>query len=249
MIDPNGNHCAFILDPDTGKTFLPLLGGKYSDVRGLNNHGQIVGWLETSAGIRHAYIWDKKNGMRDLTPANIRGAYAYSINDSGHVVVTDNDKNSTLLIETDNELKTTSLPARISGYPQINNYGHITGMLISSQNKIDIVSWHLDSGLRNILRLNSGCFPKINDHNQIIITDEKKFSPIQKIVPAHLENYLLDPKIGQISLDGYFNLERNENLELIDINNNGCIIGAIRSTKGSESVGVLFEPIPEKWKK
>ncbi len=248
MLDPNGNHRAFILDTDTGKTFLPLLGGKYSDVKGLNNHGQIVGWADTSTGIMHAYIWDKTNGIHDLTPTRTGNSmFSVSINDSGQVVIYEN--NNILLVETDKELETTSLPIRIGFNPQINNNGYITGIVKSAQNKLDIVSWHPNSGLKSLYRLNSACSPKINDHNQIIITDEKDFNPIQKIIPPHLENYLLDPKIGQISLDGYFNLERNENLELIDINNNGCIIGVIRSTKGSKSIGVLFEPIPEKWNK
>jgi hypothetical protein len=34
----------------------------------------------------------------------------------------------------------------------------------------------------------------------------------------------------------------------MDINNKGCIIGAVQSIKDSHSRGVLLEPIPERWK-
>ena len=247
MIDPNGNHLAFIWDPNTGRTILPTLGGKYSNVMGINNNGQIIGWSETSTSILQAFVWDEENGIHNLTLTNTNESFPSSINDSGQVIVS--EKNTTFLVETDKEFKITSLPNYISGRPQLNNNGHIAGIAKSAQVKLDIVLWHPDSGLKTLFRLNSACFPKINEHNQIIITDEKDFNPIQKFLPAHLENYLIDPKIGRISLNGYLNIEREENLFLNDINNDGCIIGAIQSTKSSKSVGVLFEPIPEKMEK
>ena len=107
MLDPNSNVLSFVWNPDTGRTILPTLGGKNSDISGINNHGQIIGSSETSAGIKHAFIWDKINGIRDLTPAAPNDTYAYSVNDSGQVVV--NENMNMLLVETEKELKITSL--------------------------------------------------------------------------------------------------------------------------------------------
>ena len=47
--DPNGVICAFFLDPNTGKTILPTLGGKKAVAYEINNQGQIVGFSDTSS--------------------------------------------------------------------------------------------------------------------------------------------------------------------------------------------------------
>ncbi len=71
-------------------TDLGTLGGTTSYARSLNNVGQIVGWAETSAGSQQAFIW--QNGqMRPLHPiAGATAGDAWSINDNGTVVGTNN---------------------------------------------------------------------------------------------------------------------------------------------------------------
>ena len=120
---------------------------------------------------------------------------------------------------------------------------------MSAPNQYDLISWHPDSGLKSLLRSDYEASPKINEHNQIIISHVENLNIILITVHGRFENDLLDPNLGTISLDGYVQIGRNENLVLTDINNEGCIIGAIQSKKDSKSVGVLFEPIPEKWEK
>ena len=241
-----GIICAFFLDPNTGKTILPTLGGKKSVACEINNQGQIVGFSDTSSNIMHAFLWDNINGIYDLTPTSTLNTVARSINDSGQVVC--EDKN-TYLIETEKEGKITTLPVKISGHSQINNKGYITGMVMSTPNQYDLISWHPDSGLKSLLRSDYEASPKINEHNQIIISHVENLNIILITVHGRFKNDLLDPNLGTISLDGYVPIGKNENLILTDINNKGCIIGAIQSTKDSKSVGVLFEPIPEKMKK
>ena len=241
----NGNPYSFIFDPDTGKTSLPTLGGKITRATGINNHGQVIGYSDTSSGVSHAFIWDKINGIRDLTPASPNDTYVYSINDSGQVVAEDMN---TLLIETDKELKVTSLQITLwGGKPQINYNGNITGMLHSGPNKNYFISWNKNSGQNTLFRSNLVYLHKINEHNQLILTFGKEELFLGRFPYYRFDNYMLDPKIGLISLDGYVPLRKMKDyLALKDINNKGDIIGYINSTKGSKGVGILFEPIPEK---
>jgi probable HAF family extracellular repeat protein len=247
MLDPNSNNFrSFIWEPNTGRTILPTLGGKSSDVMGINNHGQVIGSSITSSGVRHAFIWDKINGIRDLTPTSPNDDYACSINDSGQVVV--NEKMNILLVETDKEFKITSLQTMLwGGSPQIDNNGNITGMVRSTRNKNDYISWNSDSGQKTLFRSDLIYLHKRNAHNQLILTFGKEDTFLVRFHYFDFNNYMLDPKIGLISLDGYVPVRsRHDYLALKDINNEGCIIGAIHSTKSNKSTGILFEPIPEK---
>jgi len=245
IIDPNGKFHSFVFDPNTGRTILPTLGGKGSCVTEINNHGQVTGYSDTSSGVRHAFMWDKINGIRDLTPISPNDTFAYSINDSGQVVVC--EKNNTLLIETDKELKITSLQTMLWGVPQINNNGDITGMVRSAQNKCDFISWNPDSGQKTLFHSDLIYLYRMNERNQLIITFGKEELFLGRFPFPRFNNYILDPKLGLISLDGYVPLrKRHDYLALKDINNKGCIIGAIQSIKDLKSMGILFEPIPEK---
>ena len=90
----------------------------------------------------------------------------------------------------------------------------------------------------------------MNERNQLIITKGKEISYMGIFPFSYFYNYILDPQLGLISLNEYVDIrKRAENLYLKDINNNGCVIGSIQSTKDSKSVGVLFDPIPEKMEK
>ena len=68
-----------------------------------------------------------------------------------------------------------------------------------------------------------------------------------KTTVSKIKNFLFDPKLGLISLDGYAHVKRSEVFVLTDINNKGMIIGGVQSIKDSRSRGVLLEPIPEQW--
>ena len=107
-------------------------------------------------------------------------------------------------------------------------------------------------GTRNIFKSDIGSTSyEINDLNQITITEGKESFYLfdRYLITPKFKNFLIDPNLGRISLYGYITLGRNERLTIRDINNNGNIIGAIQSTKDVKSLGVLLEPIPEKWKR
>ena len=48
-------------------TVLPSPGGTIVQPTAINDHGQIVGTAEGPAGQYHAFLWDRKNGLKDLS--------------------------------------------------------------------------------------------------------------------------------------------------------------------------------------
>lgn len=254
MMDPNGNQRGFIWDPNNGRRILPTLGGNYSRALGINDKGCIVGSAETSTSVEHAFIWDDVNGIRDLTPNSTVNTRAWSINNSGQIIVF--APGGTLLIKVTKNKIMQPIPIPVRGLCTINDKGYVISQILLGQSKIDIYTWHENFGQKSIFISDTGSSSlgpsfHINDLNQVIICEGREYTgPLAKILPTlQYKNFLVDPNLGTVSLDGYIPVGRHENLCLRDINNNGCIFGAIQSTKDSKSVGVLFEPIPEKWNK
>jgi probable HAF family extracellular repeat protein len=252
MQDPNGHRRAFFRDPNGTRRILPTLGGEKSTAFGINNHGQVVGASETASGICHAFAWDNVNGIRDLTPSSSVQTSAQSINDIGKVIVS--AKGGLRLVNINEGMTSNSPSIPLKGLSKINNNGYVTGVVQTAQSKFDIGIWHPDLGMKKLLQLNldSSSTAKINDVNQIIFLKQRqpKFNLfVRKMYYTPLNNYLEDPKLGRISLNGYVSIGRGEVFCLIDINNKGQIIGAVQSTKGQRSRGVLLEPIHEKWDK
>ena len=56
------------------------LGSDFGKATGVNNHGQVVGWVITDS--LHAFSWTQEGGMIDLGPQT----EALAVNDSGEVV-------------------------------------------------------------------------------------------------------------------------------------------------------------------
>lgn len=80
---------AFFWTPTAGFTVIPDLAGGADLARGrsLNNSGQISGSAEPAAG-RRAFLWDAKNGMRDLgtIDATYSASLSYDLNNAGQVI-------------------------------------------------------------------------------------------------------------------------------------------------------------------
>jgi probable HAF family extracellular repeat protein len=249
MRDPNGHERAFIWDPNNGRCILPTLGGKTATAHGINNHGQVVGTAETASGVLHAFAWDAISGMRDLTSSSKERTRAWSINDAAQVVVF--APGARLLVDANEGVTSTSQPIPVRGLIEINSNGYVAGLVRAGQGKFDVVIWHPDSDQKKLVQLNADA-PKINDVNQVLLTKGRQAKVRlfgRTLFSTHVKNYLQDPKRGWLSLNGYVSVGPYEDLWLTDLNNKGCIVGAVQSTRDSRSRGVLLEPIPEQWDK
>jgi probable HAF family extracellular repeat protein len=264
MQDPNGHYRAFIWDLNHGRRILPTLGGKTETVhdmnnRGktetvhdINNHGQVVGASKTASGILHACVWNSASEIHDLTPSSKEHTRAWSINDAGQVVVF--TKGPPLLVDVKEGATSTYQPIPVRGLIEINSNDYVAGMAQAGSGKFDVVIWHPDSGLKKLVQLNANAssYLNINDINQVLFAEgrQPKFRIFGRtLFSTGVKNYLHDPKRGWLSLNGHVSIGPNENLCLSDLNNKGCIVGAVQSTKDSRSRGVLLEPIPEQWGK
>jgi probable HAF family extracellular repeat protein len=80
---------AFFRDNGTVVTLGSLGGGK-TRVRGMNEHGDVVGTSVTASGEVHAFVWQRETGMHDLGTGpfgvpNV-GSVAVGINDRGDIL-------------------------------------------------------------------------------------------------------------------------------------------------------------------
>jgi len=252
MQDPNGHDRAFIWDPNHGRLVLPTLGGNNATALGINNHGRIAGAAETASGILHACVWNAASEIQDITPSSKERTRAWSINDANEVIVF--AKGPSLLVDANESVTSNYQPIPVRGLIEINSNGYVAGLVQAGPGKYDIVIWHPDSGQKKLVQLfaNGSSSTNINDVNQVLLTkgQEAKFRFLGRtLFSAHAKNYLHDPKLGWLSLNGYVSFGPNEDLWLTDLNNKGCIIGAVQPTKDSRSRGVLLEPIPGQWDK
>lgn len=248
MIDPSGNGQAFLRDPASGIRLLGTLGGTSSHAHAINNLGQVVGRIEFSSYVNHAFIWDKANGMRDLGPGR-----AWAINDAGQVIVF--SSTGPVIMDADRGAIVADLRIPATGLLRINNAGWVAGVVrpsVGKPGKLDVVTWHHGSGLRTLMQVDEGSAGNgaINDVNQVLIVSERRATRLwgRTLIPARSQYYLQDPQRGLIRLDKYLPAGPRESLWLTDLNNEGCIVGALQSEDG-RSWGVLLEPIPERWGK
>lgn len=253
MRDPNDCNRAFLWDPNGGRRMLPTLGGDHAEPWALNNVGQIVGVSDTASGASHAFVWGAVNGIRDLTPASAKPTRPFSINDAGRILVFTGG--SSLLVSTrQDSAALSSQPAPFHPAHHINNSGHIVGLSRRVKGKIDVQLWRPDSGVEKIARL-KGSFPgapQINDAGQVHFWQARRprltlFG--RKLLFTSPSHYLWDPGRGRVALDRHVPLASGEDLSITNLNNHGCLVGAVQSEKDSRTGGVLLEPIPERWSK
>jgi probable HAF family extracellular repeat protein len=79
----------FIWTKKDGMFPLPMLDGDTGCAHAINDRGQVVGWSYTLANEVHAFVWNSKNGIKDLGTipgATVQESVAYNINNLGQVV-------------------------------------------------------------------------------------------------------------------------------------------------------------------
>ena len=250
-------------------TILPTTGHNRSKAFGVNNLGQVVGRAHNyDAGSdkdidREAFIWDQTNGVVVLPTLNGE-ASAWGVNDSGFVSgFSFNSSGYQRAVRWDSsggtifEIGTLANPVTAqngdnSTAYDINNSGQVVGFLRPVKGAIDVMVWHPDSGTKKVAQLN-GTFPgapRINDVGQVFYWQARRprFTLFgRRFLTAPPANYLWDPQRGSIALDACVPTQRGATLSIADLNNHGCLVGAVESDNGSRTQGVLLEPIPERW--
>jgi probable HAF family extracellular repeat protein len=69
-----------------GTTELTPADGKYSDARGINPDGEIIGSASQQDGSWRAFLFDRARGRRELPTLGGPSSYGMGINDAGHAV-------------------------------------------------------------------------------------------------------------------------------------------------------------------
>ena len=253
--DPNGTCQAILWDPISGSRIIGPP-GVVSVAHAINNLGQVVGVFEASP-TWHAFIWDKTSGMRDLGQGQ-----AWTINDAGQMIVSVMSRNNrtrterTLIVEAGRGDITTGLQVPVGGPVRMNKHGWVTGLSSPSATKpgkVDVVLWHPRSTQKVLTQIDGEgrANGAINDANQVLITTVRREIKVlgKTIVPARVQCYVQDPQRGLIPLDRYFGVAAPGSPCLMDLNDQGCIVGAVQSRDGQRCTGVLLEPIPKRWGK
>jgi probable HAF family extracellular repeat protein len=246
-----GNRLAFLWERAQGMRVLGTLGGSESAAVGLNNHGRVVGWSHTAAGASHAFIWDQTTGMRDLGTFGGAKSDARWISDTGQVFgLADSatEEFQPFFWNCEKGMTAAGPPA----LPKAMWYGMNTrGYALGIERDGRLFLWREDVGIRRLFRTGgSYMLPVVNDANQILFGEAFYGAlrhRVRKLVPPAFHCYLWDPNRGRISLDDCVRPKWDKNLYLWDLNNQGCLVGALANERGLRGRAVLLEPIPQQW--
>jgi len=205
-------------------TNLPTLGGTRTYGSGINDFGQIVGISEIATGTIdtngpfHSFIWDKVNGIQDITP-NVSGTYANGINNLGQVVGTWNYQQKVFIWDANNGFTNIFGAPGLQQSPCINNLGNV-----AVRTDRAVFLWNSITGLKQITELGDATADDINDLTQIVGRSLENGSNafvwdnvngIRYLVPLHLTSYANS------------------------INNNAQIVGYFMDQTGTTDPGIV----------
>lgn len=124
-----------VWDTNGNITDLETLGGNYSCGAAVNEMGQVAGWSESTPGQWNLFLWDRTNGMVDLSSLGMYIPEIMGINNHGQIIANyQSHDNRAIFYSNETGLVDliTLLPEdcgwSISGVSAINNHGQILGM-------------------------------------------------------------------------------------------------------------------------
>jgi probable HAF family extracellular repeat protein len=248
--DASGVRQAFFWDPNGGMRLLGTLGGMSSEAHALNSRGQVVGAYQVGKTYYRAFLWDYSGGMRDLGDPNYGFRRAWAINDAGQIVAFASRGSFLLQVDEQGAVQACSRIPLI-GLLGLNDKGAVVGLVRASQDRIDVAVWRAETGMQALsLDALQATTSGINDAGQVLYS-QTHAAPVRllgrTLLDSHPRYSLWDPKRGEIPIHRYVPLKRGESFWATDLNNEGCIVGAIQSTKKGTSRAVLLEPVPERW--
>jgi hypothetical protein len=256
MIDPNGDLQVFLWEPGKDRMMLGTLAGGHSVATTMNNRSQIVGTSHnTGGGLEGAFLWDRATGMKALRIPDRRSCWPVSIDDHGRTLAYSDDGGPTLwrLFDANGPTSLDVLPPGVSRV-YMNNHGWLAGIDGSSSNQAYLFLCSRRGPLRRLFPVSGDTvMTRLNDRNQVACTSfavnrwrewyARLFARRQTIALLGT-SYLWDPQRGKIPLDRY--VPNAECFLVKDLNNNGCIVGAVCTKKGQWQA-VLLEPISRRW--
>lgn len=250
--DGGGNPLAFLWDRVQGMRTLGTLGGRESVTMGLNNRGQVVGRARTATGLSHAFVWDETTGLRDLGTLGGAKSEALSINDAG--LVFGRADNATqeccpFVWDSGRGLIAAQPPASSEArWFGMNNHGYVLG-----EDQGQMFLWRHDVGVRRLFPGGgSYILPVVSDVNQVLFGESFHARVprwTERLLRPKLRCYLWDSVRGRIALDEGVPRRLGEDLYVWDLNDKGCIVGALVNERASRARAILLEPIPERWRK
>jgi probable HAF family extracellular repeat protein len=155
-----------ILAQNYSITDLGTLGGDQSQAYAISVNGDVVGYYRSKGSQFHAFLWTRKNGMKDLTPT-ITGerAFAYAVNNSDEVALYISNTNS----ENAADLKADGSIIDLGPFitPEgINN----SGMIVGGNHADHAFVWTQTGGMQDLGTLTGGVSLAfaINDSGQVV---------------------------------------------------------------------------------
>ncbi|PYN96637.1 MAG: hypothetical protein DMD91_20700 [Candidatus Rokuibacteriota bacterium] len=152
---------------------LGTLGGSFSEARGINRVGQVVGYSTTVDGFQHAFVWDPAIGLRDLgtLPGGLQ-SIAHAINDGGQVAGQADVVGYSRAVRWDPVVgiwDLGTLGGSFSIAQGINSVGQVVGRASTTSGSVHAFLWDPINGIRDLGSLDGGFSAAfaINDAGQI----------------------------------------------------------------------------------
>ena len=231
---PGRHRHAFVWDAVAGMKDLGTLGGYTSGALGINDSGQIVGCAETTDHRYHVVLWD---------PISTTGQGAQD--SSGSSVQSTTSPQSGVAAGGPPGYKLIDLGDGGVGpiLCDINNRGLVVRRYGVTSGKTRFITWTQATGAKTLdFVIDSGMSTGLNERNQFIIrgkpTGLKMFG---RVFSRRHQCYLWDPNSGPLLLENHLPVKDIVHFGTKDVNNQGQIIGTLRTKDSNQIRAVVLE--------